>query len=320
MTSMQSRPTLFAAASRIGFGCASLGSRVGERQGLAALAYAYENGVTWFDLAPSYGDGQCESIFAKFAKGRRERIFVCTKVGIAPPALSSVSRLARPLARTLVRALPGLRTLAARGRPAPELIPITGQLIAESIEQSLRRLGMGQVDVLALHDPQVADLEREDVASALERMLREGKARAIGVAGTLEAARRAVALKLPIAHVQISCEDHLRDGAVASEPATAFPGALLVTHSVARSPLPQSIEQTLARGGDAIDAALRRHGFGGRREEGLRRARLAHALATNRTGVVLNSMFSRQHVSDNLAVANSDLPQSVSALARDLAE
>ena len=52
--------------SRIGFGCASLGSRIGSREGINALERAYTAGVTWYDVAPSYGDGMAESIVGEF--------------------------------------------------------------------------------------------------------------------------------------------------------------------------------------------------------------------------------------------------------------
>ena len=62
---------MFDSASRIGFGCASLGSRIDSRSGLRALSDAFDRGVNWFDLAPSYGNGQAEAIFSQFLEGRR---------------------------------------------------------------------------------------------------------------------------------------------------------------------------------------------------------------------------------------------------------
>ena len=46
------------APSRLGFGCASLGSRVAAADGLNALAAAFDAGVNWFDVAPAYGAGE----------------------------------------------------------------------------------------------------------------------------------------------------------------------------------------------------------------------------------------------------------------------
>ena len=70
--------------SCLGFGCASLGSRVGEAPGLRALEAAFDAGVTWLDLAPLYGAGRAEEIAGRFLKGRRDAVQVCSKVGLAP--------------------------------------------------------------------------------------------------------------------------------------------------------------------------------------------------------------------------------------------
>ena len=58
--------------SALGFGCASLGSRVDAREGARALAAAHEGGVTWFDLAPVYGGGRAEAIAAPFLQTIRD--------------------------------------------------------------------------------------------------------------------------------------------------------------------------------------------------------------------------------------------------------
>jgi aryl-alcohol dehydrogenase-like predicted oxidoreductase len=52
--------------SVLGFGCASLGSRIGARPGLLALEQAFDAGISWYDVAPSYGDGNAEAILGNF--------------------------------------------------------------------------------------------------------------------------------------------------------------------------------------------------------------------------------------------------------------
>src|SRR5258708_34049436 len=85
------------ARSAIGMGCASLGSRVGRREGLRALNRAYDAGVTWFDVAPSYGDAEAETILGEFVQGRRDKIKLSTKVGIRPAPTPLVMRVAKPI-------------------------------------------------------------------------------------------------------------------------------------------------------------------------------------------------------------------------------
>ena len=70
--------------SCLGFGCASLGSRVGEAPGLRALAAALDAGVTWLDLAPLYGAGRAEEIAGRFLEAPPRRVQLCSKVGPAP--------------------------------------------------------------------------------------------------------------------------------------------------------------------------------------------------------------------------------------------
>jgi len=87
------------APSRLGFGCASLGSRVAAADGLNALAAAFDAGVNWFDVAPAYGAGEAETLLGRFLRGRRDRTFVVTKVGMAPPRRLGAVRLAYALGR-----------------------------------------------------------------------------------------------------------------------------------------------------------------------------------------------------------------------------
>src|SRR5580704_13274852 len=109
-------PGLGREVSALGFGCAPLGSRISEAQGLRALGLAFERGVTWYDVAPSFGDGEAEGILGKFLAGRRDRVAICTKFGIPRPVISSAMRLIRPAARAMARALPLLRGGMAKAR------------------------------------------------------------------------------------------------------------------------------------------------------------------------------------------------------------
>ena len=85
--------------SALGFGCASLGSRVDAREGARALAAAHEGGVTWFDLAPVYGGGRAEAIAAPFLQAHRACEQICTKAGLALAGGSVLRRALAPLAR-----------------------------------------------------------------------------------------------------------------------------------------------------------------------------------------------------------------------------
>src|SRR5580704_13025548 len=126
--------------SAIGFGCASLGSRVEAKRGIEALSRAYDAGVSWFDVAPSYGDGHAEVLLGEFLAGKRSQVSVCTKVGILPCRVPFVLRVTRPIVRQAIELVPELRKRVARLRPAAQVVGLTGSLIESSVVESLKRL------------------------------------------------------------------------------------------------------------------------------------------------------------------------------------
>src|SRR4051794_34749068 len=148
--------------ARLGLGCASLGSRIDAKSGLRALAAARDGGVTWFDVAPSYGAGAAETLLGEFLRSGRDGVSVTTKVGIAPPARLGLMKLAYALGRPAVRVASSLRgrfrrISATRNRH----LPLTPELVESSIQSSLRKLRTDHVDIYALHDPCVGDVLRD---------------------------------------------------------------------------------------------------------------------------------------------------------------
>jgi aryl-alcohol dehydrogenase-like predicted oxidoreductase len=114
---------------------------------------ALQEGITTFDTADSYAGGAAEEILGHALEGvRRDTIEVCTKVffplGDGP---------ARPNARGLSR-----------------------KHVVESIDGSLRRLGMDYVDIYLAHrfDPEVP---LEEIFQAFADVVRAGKALYIGI-------------------------------------------------------------------------------------------------------------------------------------------
>ena len=95
--------------SLLGFGCASIMGKVGKRQSVRALETAYNEGITHYDVARSYGYGEAESVLGNFIKGKRDKICVATKFGIRATKTSFLLRMAKPLARKALLAFPGLK-------------------------------------------------------------------------------------------------------------------------------------------------------------------------------------------------------------------
>ena len=288
------------APSRLGFGCASLGSRVAAADGLNALSAAFDAGVNWFDVAPAYGAGEAEALLGRFLRGRRDRAFVVTKVGMAPPRRLGALKLAYALGRPLVARATALRTgfrslAATRNRH----LPLTAELVERSIGESLRRLGVDCIDVYALHDPDPADVMRDDVRAALSRALERGQARAVAVAGGFDACRAALTAGKPYAALQTSAADLDRGGAE-----LAGAGLLLVSHSVFGVG-----GGALARLRAKLAAAPDRHrrlmaaGYDADSRRAAAELLLDCALANNPEGIVLASMFQAGHRSMDLARA-----------------
>jgi aryl-alcohol dehydrogenase-like predicted oxidoreductase len=179
--------------SRIGFGCASLGSRVSAAQGRRALAAAFDAGVTWFDVAPAYGAGEAETILGQALGAHGDQIQICTKVGLAPPMQTLPKKIIRTVLRPAVAAARPLRAALRRsGATANTRVPLTPELIYRSLDRSLSRLGMEQVALYALHNITEDDLMCDEIRYALEAVLASGKARAVAVAGDLEVAWAAI--------------------------------------------------------------------------------------------------------------------------------
>ena len=70
----------------MGFGAWVLGGRgwgaPGEEQvRLAAVRHAHERGVTFFDTAPTYGEGESERLLGKALRPFRDAVTIATKVG-----------------------------------------------------------------------------------------------------------------------------------------------------------------------------------------------------------------------------------------------
>jgi aryl-alcohol dehydrogenase-like predicted oxidoreductase len=156
--------------SEIGYGAMGISLAYGasdESEGIATIQRAFELGVTFFDTAELYGWGENERIVGKAAKRFRDDIVIATKFGFT-------------------------KEFGTDSRP---------EHIREVTENSLRYLGIEQIDVLYQHrvDPNVPI---EDVAGAVKDLIEAGKVKHFGLseAGP-ESIRRAHAVQ-PVAMLQ----------------------------------------------------------------------------------------------------------------------
>ncbi len=130
---------------------------------------AHDLGVRYFDTAPLYGNGRSEARYAAALGGLPRNSFVIsTKVG-------RVLTLKDPKKSAPV-APDGLPELEA-------MFDLSRDGITRSLEESLKRLKMDQVEILLLHDPDVENLEDQANKTAFPTMVRlreQGIVKAIG--------------------------------------------------------------------------------------------------------------------------------------------
>jgi aryl-alcohol dehydrogenase-like predicted oxidoreductase len=169
----------------LGFGCASVMGRVGRQDSLRAMNDAWERGIRLFDTARSYGYGESEGLLGEFLHGRREQTVVITKFGILPQRPAAWKRWAKPLVRTVLRAAPSVRSVV-RGSLAGEASAghFDAKAMRASLEESLRQLHTDYIDALLAHEAPASIMAQEDLMAALEDVVREGKARRVGISST----------------------------------------------------------------------------------------------------------------------------------------
>jgi aryl-alcohol dehydrogenase-like predicted oxidoreductase len=149
-----------------------------ERESVATIHRAIELGVDFFDTAEVYGPFANEELLGRALAGRRDRVVLATKFGWKIAAGDG----------------PGLdvKPVGLDSRPAH---------IREAVEGSLRRLRTDHVDLLYQHrvDPQVPI---EDVVGAMADLVREGKARFLGLSEAGESTIRRAHAVHPISALQ----------------------------------------------------------------------------------------------------------------------
>lgn len=157
----------------VGFGAWSLSGAYGdvdEEVALATIDAALEAGTTMIDTADAYGLGHNEKLVGRALAGRRDRVFLATKVGW-------VGGESKP---------------AIDGRP---------ERMQAALEASLARLGVDHVDLWYLHrrDPNVPI---EETVGGMAALVEQGKARFLGLSEVGPSSLRRANAVHPIAALQ----------------------------------------------------------------------------------------------------------------------
>ncbi len=137
--------------SEVGLGCWQLGSDWGDamskEKAFAILQEAIDQGITFFDTANVYGDGQSERFIGEFIKGLKNKPRVATKFGrgdsVYPDKYSE-------------------------------------KLLRKSIINSATRLGVKTIDLVQLHCIPLEELQKGDIFIWLRKLQKEGLIRHFG--------------------------------------------------------------------------------------------------------------------------------------------
>jgi aryl-alcohol dehydrogenase-like predicted oxidoreductase len=185
--------------SVLGMGCGRVGSisnPVPMREIEATLEAAVEAGVTLFDTADIYGQGDSERTIRRVARRYPGRMFVVTKVGYVHGRLAAPLRFAKPVLRMLLRPRPETRATALQVRAQMMGQNFTEDYLRRAADNSRRRLGVDCIDGLLLHDPPTEVISSRQMHDLLQEFIRRGVASHIGVsAGSVEQAE--IAMDIP---------------------------------------------------------------------------------------------------------------------------
>ena len=184
--------------SELGFGCGNVGGLIirGEAADrVRAVSRAVEMGINYFDTAPSYGDGKSESDLGAALKEVGAEVYVGTKVQLATQEMGSIA-----------------------------------EAVVSSVEESLKRLGRDNVDLVQLHNPialQRGSTRRslgiedvlDQVVPTFESLQAQGKTRFWGITGLGETEALHKVLKAGAVYTIQTCYNLLNPSAGTQVPA-----------------------------------------------------------------------------------------------------
>jgi aryl-alcohol dehydrogenase-like predicted oxidoreductase len=137
--------------SVVGIGCNAFGTRIDADAVQRVVDAAFDEGVTLFDTADTYGLGASEELLGAALRGRRDDVVVATKFG-----------------------------MDMQGRNGPDHgARASRRYVRQAVEASLRRLGTDHVDLYQLHQPDLVT-PVEETLEAMNELVAEGKVRYLG--------------------------------------------------------------------------------------------------------------------------------------------
>jgi aryl-alcohol dehydrogenase-like predicted oxidoreductase len=149
--------------SRVGLGCNNFGRRLDRDGTRRVVDAALDAGITFFDTAEMYGDGNSERFLGAALGERRSRVVIATKFGWAPADLpgGAPERVRRSIDGSLERLGTDVVDLYYYHRPdgvtpLTETLGAMQELVAAG---KVRRLGLSNVDVAMLEEAEASGVE-----------------------------------------------------------------------------------------------------------------------------------------------------------------
>lgn len=171
--------------SALGYGCARLGSFLSSgnyKEIVDLLQKALSLGVTFYDTADIYGQGDSERLLGKAFKNKRDQVILETKAGFCfSQTAKAASRFKKPI-RKIIKLFPSLKKKVLKARSASISQRFDAQYIENAAEQSLTRLDTDYIDVFMLHSPSIEELRKMDFLEGIDRLREKGKILSFGVA------------------------------------------------------------------------------------------------------------------------------------------
>ena len=175
--------------SEVGFG----GSRIGgifagsgsTREALNVLRKAVDSGITFYDTADMYAQGESEALMGTAFRGCRGHVILATKGGYCLPARRNMIKRLKPLVRPIVQALRLKRTKFPIGLSGALSQDFSPSYLTKALEKSLGRLQTEYVDLYQLHSPSASFVHSDAFGCALQtldKLRTQGKLRFFGIA------------------------------------------------------------------------------------------------------------------------------------------
>jgi aryl-alcohol dehydrogenase-like predicted oxidoreductase len=129
--------------SELCLGCMTFGGRTEEAESIRMIDRALDAGINFIDTANVYNRGRSEEVTGKALQGKRDQIFLATKVH-------------------------------GRMGDAPNDVGNSRYHIVHQVEQSLKRLNTDRIDLYYLHRPD-PDTAIEEEVRAMDDLVHQGK-------------------------------------------------------------------------------------------------------------------------------------------------